>query len=125
VVHFKRGEQKQETARPYPEAAARKGKDRVVLIGVAQEQASIWKSWLRKGAAAGAPPAQGVGLRDGVPQSLLLLSLGFGVGAAFWKTNAYAPFPIWLWRNGHDGAKRQWEKAGIAVGEEEQDRHSR
>ena len=22
-------------------------------------------------------------------------------GAAFWKTNAYAPFPIWLWLHGH------------------------
>jgi len=23
-------------------------------------------------------------------------------GAAFWKTNAYAPYPIWLWLNGHE-----------------------
>ena len=35
-------------------------------------------------------------------------------GAAFWKTNAYAPFPIWLWLNGHEWAKRQMEKARIA-----------
>jgi hypothetical protein len=35
-------------------------------------------------------------------------------GAAFWKTNAYAPFPIWLWLNGHEWAKRQLEKARIA-----------
>ena len=35
-------------------------------------------------------------------------------GPAFWKTNAYAPFPIWLWLNGHEWAKRQLEKAGIA-----------
>lgn len=34
-------------------------------------------------------------------------------GAAFWKTNAYAPFPIWLWLNGHEWAKRQLDKAGI------------
>jgi hypothetical protein len=33
--------------------------------------------------------------------------------AAFWKTNAYAPFPIWLWLNGHEWAKRQLDKAGI------------
>jgi hypothetical protein len=49
VVHFKKGEKKEETARPYLEAAAREGKARVVLIGVAQEKASIWKSWPRKG----------------------------------------------------------------------------
>ncbi len=35
-------------------------------------------------------------------------------GGAFWKTNAYAPYPIWLWLNGHEWAKRQLEKAGIA-----------
>jgi hypothetical protein len=34
-------------------------------------------------------------------------------GATFCKTNAYAPFPIWLWLNGHEWAKRQLEKAGI------------
>jgi hypothetical protein len=35
-------------------------------------------------------------------------------GAAFWKTNTYAPFPIWIWLNGHEWAKRQLEKASIA-----------
>ena len=49
VVHFQKGEKKEETARPYLEAAAREGKDQVVLIGVAQEKASIWKSWPRTG----------------------------------------------------------------------------
>jgi hypothetical protein len=34
-------------------------------------------------------------------------------GGAFWKTNAYAPFPIWLWLNGHEWAKRQLEKLRI------------
>jgi hypothetical protein len=34
-------------------------------------------------------------------------------GAAFWKTNACAPFPIWLWLNGHEWAKRQLDKARI------------
>ena len=34
-------------------------------------------------------------------------------GKAFWKTNAYCPYPIWLWLNGHEWAKRQLEKAGI------------
>lgn len=49
VVHFKKGEKKEQTALPYLEAAAREGKDRVVLIGIAQEKASVWKSWPRKG----------------------------------------------------------------------------
>jgi hypothetical protein len=34
-------------------------------------------------------------------------------GGAFWKTNAYAPYPIWIWLNGHTWAQRQCDKAGI------------
>jgi hypothetical protein len=34
-------------------------------------------------------------------------------GGAFWKTNAYAPWPVWLWLNGHSCAQRQCERAGI------------
>jgi len=34
-------------------------------------------------------------------------------GPAFWKTNAYAPYPIWIWLNGHSWAQRQCAKAGI------------
>src|SRR6266436_2702690 len=38
VVHFKKGQDKEAVARPYLEAAANEGKDRVVLIGIAQEK---------------------------------------------------------------------------------------
>jgi len=34
-------------------------------------------------------------------------------GDAFWKTNAYAPYPVWIWLNGHEWAKRQLVKGGI------------
>ena len=80
VVPFKKGEKKEETARPYLEIAAREGKDRVVLIGVAQEKASTWKSWPRRGQEKTGHPAHGVGPRDGLHKSLLILSLGFGMG---------------------------------------------
>lgn len=33
--------------------------------------------------------------------------------SSFWKTNAYAPYPVWLWLNGHEWAKRQLDRAGI------------
>ena len=33
-------------------------------------------------------------------------------GAALWKTNAYAPYPIWIWLNGHTWALRKCIKAG-------------
>jgi hypothetical protein len=34
-------------------------------------------------------------------------------GPGFIKTNAYAPWPIWIYLNGHEWAKRQLDKAGI------------
>ena len=34
-------------------------------------------------------------------------------GGAFWKTNAYAPWPVWIWLNGHTWAQRQCERLGI------------
>ena len=33
-------------------------------------------------------------------------------GGAFWKTNGYAPYPVWIWLNGHTWAQRQCERAG-------------
>src|SRR5437764_8773580 len=49
VVPFKKKVDKEKIARPYIEAAAREGKEGVVLIGIAQEKASVWRSWPRKG----------------------------------------------------------------------------
>src|ERR671925_1086679 len=114
VVHFKKGEKKEETARPYLEAAAREGKDRVVLIGMAQEKASVWRSWPRKGQEKASHPHMDWGREMAYINHFYFYLWDSEWGAAFWKTNAYAPFPIWLWLNGHEWAKRQLEKAGIA-----------
>src|SRR6478752_5458614 len=46
VVHFARGENKEQVARPLLDAAAEEGGNgRVVLIGIAQEKAPVWRSW--------------------------------------------------------------------------------
>jgi hypothetical protein len=37
-------------------------------------------------------------------------------GGAFWKTNAYAPWPVWIWLNGHTWAQRQCELANCING---------
>ena len=61
----------------------------------------------------GPPSPYGLGPGDGLYQSLLFLSLGCGVGRGVLEDQSYAPYPIWLWLNGHEWAKRQLEKAGI------------
>jgi hypothetical protein len=47
MVQFKKGQGKEETGTPIWEAAAREGIAR--YIGTAQEKASVWRSWPRKG----------------------------------------------------------------------------
>ena len=49
VHHFEKGENKELYARPLIQAAAQQGGDgRVVLLGIAQEKASVWRSWRDK-----------------------------------------------------------------------------
>ena len=46
VIRFAKGDNREEIARPYLEAAAAEGgKGKVALIGVGQEKASAWRSW--------------------------------------------------------------------------------
>jgi hypothetical protein len=115
IVHFKKSENKEERVRPLLDVAARQGGEgRVVLIGVAQEKASAWRSWKAKGQEQAAHPHMEWGRQMAYINHYYFYLWDPEWGPAFWKTNAYAPFPIWLWLNGHEWAKRQMEKAGIA-----------
>jgi hypothetical protein len=110
MMKFKKGQDEETVARPYLEAA-REGRDRVVLIGTGQEKASRFVA--SEGPGEVGASAHGLGAGNGVRQPFLLLPLGLGVGRDLLETNAYAPFPIWLWLNGHEWAKRHLEHAGI------------
>jgi hypothetical protein len=85
----------------------------VVLIGVAQEKASAWRSWKAKGQEKAAHPHMEWGRQMAHVNHFYFYLWDPEWGPAFWKTNAYAPFPIWLWLNGHEWAKRQMEKAHV------------
>jgi hypothetical protein len=113
VVHFEKGQVKEEVARPYLEAAAKQGADRVVLIGIAQEKASAWRSWKAKGQENAAHPHMEWGRQMAFVNHFYFYIWDADWGPAFWKTNAYAPYPIWIWLNGHEWAKRQLERAEI------------
>lgn len=114
IVHFEKGESKEERVRPLLDEASRQGGEgRVVLIGVAQEKASAWRSWKAKGQEKARHPHMEWGRQMAYINHYYFYLWDPEWGPAFWKTNAYAPFPIWLWLNGHEWAKRQMEKAGI------------
>ena len=114
VIHFKKGEDKEAIARPRIAAAAAQGGDgRVVLIGIAQERASVWRSWKGKGQEGRAHPHMEWGRQTAFVNHYYFYLWDPEWGPAFWKTNAYAPWPVWIYLNAHEWAKRQLERAGI------------
>ena len=114
IRYFKKGENKDKIARPLIDAAATKGGDgRVVLVGIAQEKASIWRSRKAKGQEHVAHPHMEWDRQMAFINHFYFYLWDPEFGPAFWKTNAYAPYPIWIYLNGHEWAKRQLEKLGI------------
>jgi hypothetical protein len=112
VVRFEKGARKEDVARPFLAAAERGGRCGVVMIGIAQEKAFAWKGWRHGGS--GAHPHF-----EFARQAVFVNHYYFYIrdpdwGPAFIKTNAYAPYPVWVWLNGHEWAMRQATIAGIA-----------
>ncbi len=112
VVRFGKGVVKEDVARPYMQQAEREHRAGVVMLGVAQEKAFAWRGWRQGG-------------NDAHPhfelarQAIFVNHYYFYIfdpqwGPSFIKTNAYAPFPVWVYLNGHEWAKRQASHAGIA-----------
>jgi DNA-binding transcriptional ArsR family regulator len=111
VVRFAKRQSKEEVARPYLAAAEHQGREGVVLVGVAQERVAGWRGW-KDGGSAGHPHFT---YRR---QALFVNHYYFygwdrDWGPAFLKLCPYAPYPIWVWCNGHQWAKRQLAAAGI------------
>jgi hypothetical protein len=113
MVHFKKGESKEATARPLIDAAAKQGGDgTVVLIGIVQEKASVWRSWPAKGQEKAPHPHMEWGRQMAFVNHYYVYIWDPDFGPAFIKTNAYAPWPVWIYLNGHEFAKAQLDKAG-------------
>ena len=114
VIRFAKGDNREEIARPYLEAAAAAGgKGTVALIGVGQEKASAWRSWAGKKRDHRGRPLQEWGRQMTFVSHFYFYLWDAEWGPAFWKVNCYAPFPVWIWLNGHEWAKRQLDKARI------------
>jgi hypothetical protein len=112
IVRFGKGVSKEEVARPYLERAEREGRFGIVLIGVAQEKTTAWRGW-RKGGRDSHPHFE-FGRQTVFVNHYYFYLRDRDWGPAFVKTCAYAPFPIWICLNGHEWAKRQAEREGVA-----------
>ena len=112
-VIFRKGDRKLDVMRPYLEAAEKAGRSEVVAIGEAREFQWVFDATRKEGP-------------DGVPwfrfyrTERLVTCYYFYIhdrraGPAFIKVCAYAPYPVKVWLNGHEIARRAALAEGIAV----------
>ena len=115
VVRFKRGESKEDIARPYQDDAFATGQTGLVLVGKAQERTSSWRGFVDDSHAGHRPGHPHIAWRrqSSVPDHWYLYFADDEWGPAFIKVCSYAPYPLWCCANGHEWAKRQLTKAGI------------
>ncbi len=111
IVHFQKGQRKEEVARPYFEKAA--GKEGVVLIGISQEKASAFRSYRPRRGPTGVPHYEFTRASVCVNHYYFYI-LDRDFGPSFIKLCSYAPFSGRVWLNGHEWVKHQLQKQGIA-----------
>jgi hypothetical protein len=109
LVHFERGQRKDDVAAQYRARSA--GTEGVVFIGVAQEKASAFKARKVRG------PQGGVGF-DFARRAVWVNHYYFYLqdaewGPAFVKVGTYLPYPVRVCLNGHEWAKQQLRRLGI------------
>jgi predicted MarR family transcription regulator len=118
VIRFARGERKLEVMRPYLDRLAGQGRTGVAAIGVAQEFARVFTGTTYHGDAQGAGvPRFGYAKADRRVTAYYFYLVDEVFGPAFVKVCTYFPYPMKIWLNGHEYAKRAATTAGIAFTE--------
>lgn len=110
VIRFKRGQRKLDVIRPYLEEATGPG---VVAIGVAQELQKVTMGTdVRRDPATGVPHYSFRKVERRVTVYYFYIA-DADWGPCFIKICSYFPYPVKVWANGHEWAKRQLERRGI------------
>jgi hypothetical protein len=115
VVHFGKDDRKIDVMRPYLAAQAASGRPGVAAIGVAQEFARVFLATKHTGRTTGVWFSFTKADRRVSCYYFYVWDDDFG--PAFVKVCAYFPYPVKIWLNGHEWAKRQAAKAGIGFAE--------
>ena len=111
IVHFERGQRKEDIAKQH--FARFRGEEGVVFIGVAQERVTAFRSFREKRPDRQRPFFRFYRGAVYVKQYYCYL-LDRDFGPAFIKFSTYFPFTVRSWINGHEWAKRQLRRRGIA-----------
>ncbi len=114
VVRFGKNDRKIDVMRPYLARQAATGRSGVAAIGIAQEFAPVFTATKKQ-------RGKTVWFSFAVSQRRVTCYYFYvwddDFGPAFVKVCAYFPYPMKIWVNGHEWAKRQALKAGIAFTE--------
>lgn len=115
VVRFGKTDRKIEVMRRYLAAQARTGRSGVAAIGVAQEFQNVFAAHQRDGSNGGSNPVPWFSFTkaDRRVTCFYFYLWDDDFGPTFIKVCAYFPYPIKVWVNGHEWAKRQALHAGI------------
>ena len=116
MIKFKKGVRKAEVMEPLLRRAARAGRPRVVAIGWAQEFQLVWTARKRDTDPAKPPQFSFAKTERRVTCYYFYVWDEFW-GPGFIKVCAYFPYPVKVWLNGHEHAKRAAARAGIGFTE--------
>jgi hypothetical protein len=111
IVRFSRGDRKLDVMQRYLAAQARTGRSGVAAIGIAQEVQNVFAAHQRH--ASNNIPWFSFTKADRRVTCYYFYLWDTDFGPAFIKVCAYFPYPIKVWLNGHEWAKRQASHAGI------------
>jgi hypothetical protein len=114
VVRFKKGDRRIDLMRPYLEAATAPA---VVAIGVAQEFQWVFTGYERPTTHNPAAVNYGFDKAERRVSCFYFYVVDPEFGPGFIKICSYFPYPVKVWINGHEWAKRQAVKAGIGFTE--------
>jgi hypothetical protein len=116
VVRFGKDDRKIDVMRPYQDRLTATGRCGVAATGVAQEFQPVWTAYQRDTRATDLPQFTFAKAQRRVScYYFYVVDEQFGSG--FVKICSYFPYPIKVWVNGHEWAKRQATMAGIAFTE--------
>ena len=116
VIRFRAGQRKADVMAPCLQAAAAAGRSQVVAIGCAQEFQLVWTARKRDTDPGGCP--QFSFTREQRRVSVFYVYIfDERMGPGFIKICTYFPYPVKVWVNGHEWAKRQALAAGIGFTE--------
>ena len=112
LIRFKAGERKADVMAPYLDAAAAAGRSQVVAIGCAQEFQLVWTA-RKRDTDPGLCPQFSFTKEQRRVSVFYIYIRDTAMGSGFIKICSYFPYPVKVWVNGHEWAKRQAAAAGI------------